>query len=402
MSPQTSFNINIYPAFAINELVGNTVTPNDVELLTRQRNLVASELKELTDNLEAGNFHKLGDDVGDVLFTILGFAYRAGIGGYVAQNWDAICTAQFSKFDRTERDAGITRDRYVGKGIVSETIKTNFEGVDYYVTKSSEDQVLGNGDPVGKGKWLKSYAFKEPETVSLESTGEAPFRIELGAATEQLSDAINAPSKPALEFRYSEDLLLDSVIKAFAGPDVKMTIESRDRLLDKLKQVVSESVQSSEISPYVTMDSHPINLSGLLDLVKHEVKESKNDVTVIVMAENNTVNLFEEAIKLAKAYNADGGDVQIDLTSVIKNIRPLCLTFKSDAPGKSNGHLFRDLVGVTIGSRNGDAGDERVVYEGVATFSYNRQTGALTITHAANQKMEMANIEVTFENPNRR
>ena len=159
---------NLPGAAEVNQLVGNTFNQGWAAV-DKQLKIIKSEFNELCDGIAARDLHELRDGIGDVLFTVLGLAHRAGINAEV--DYALVVASQFTKFDRTVEDAQRTKAKYDALGM-----QTHYEArllpgdeVPYFVTYSSIDQTDGEGRPCSAGKWLKSWQFQEPRYHDLPS-----------------------------------------------------------------------------------------------------------------------------------------------------------------------------------------------------------------------------------------
>jgi hypothetical protein len=146
----------------VNLLVGNPEA-GGWAAIDKQFKIMGGEWNELSNSIANRDYATIADDIPDLLFTLMGFAHAAGMVGVLVENWFRVCSSQFSKFDRNEHDALLTRQKYEGKGMVvhTEVVKQNDNF--YYITKSSIEQVdPGRNETIPAGKWLKSYNFKDP------------------------------------------------------------------------------------------------------------------------------------------------------------------------------------------------------------------------------------------------
>lgn len=161
----------------INAAIGNP--RNDIvdwEVMEKQLTIIRDEFNELIASVQRRNYNELRDGINDARFTVDGAAWRMGID--VDVDFDALMTSQMSKFDTTVEDALISQRTYADKGVVTEwhAMKLFGTGQDYYVQISAIDQVVA-GKNYPKGKFLKSYQFKEPVYLVPENARVGTFVI---------------------------------------------------------------------------------------------------------------------------------------------------------------------------------------------------------------------------------
>lgn len=148
----------------INELAGNPLAVDIVDLL-KQGKIIQSELYEFLQGLADYDLKEIRDGQGDIIFTALGLPGRSGF-PYVG-DMQTICDNQFAKFDLSAEDAEKTRAKYLAEGVETTWHQGQYDGRTYYVTTSAKDQ-LYRGKPIGKGKWLKSWKWQEPEFAPID------------------------------------------------------------------------------------------------------------------------------------------------------------------------------------------------------------------------------------------
>lgn len=88
--------------------------------------------------------------------------------GYpVLDDLQAVIDSNFSKFDKTEDDALMTRAKYAQLGVQTAYHPATYEGTKLYVTKVTADEIGRDGKEYPAGKWVKSVNFREPQFSSL-------------------------------------------------------------------------------------------------------------------------------------------------------------------------------------------------------------------------------------------
>jgi hypothetical protein len=161
----------------INALVGNPAA-GGWEAIDKQFKIMTGEWNELSKSIADRDYATIADDIPDLLFTLIGFTYAAGMLDVLGGNWYRVCTSQFSKFDRNEHDALLTRAKYEKKGMVVHTEVVKQNDSLYYITKSSIEQVdPGRNETIPAGKWLKSYNFNDPVLELPPTEVQAKFAV---------------------------------------------------------------------------------------------------------------------------------------------------------------------------------------------------------------------------------
>lgn len=147
------------------ERILSTIRLEDYDNIESQLKIIESEFKELKNNWNTNNLNGMRDDIGDVLFTVLGLAHVMGFPA--DEDLRLICESQFTKFDASEEAAEQTKQKYLDLGVETYQIRKQLGSAEddnfWIVTKSAKDQVGKDGKDYPKDKWLKSTNFKEPE-----------------------------------------------------------------------------------------------------------------------------------------------------------------------------------------------------------------------------------------------
>jgi len=144
----------------INTIAGNHPTASWDDL-TNQKDIIEEEFIELRDAVDLNDVEQMCDASADLLVTTYGMLFRAGFDANAVMT--EVCGSLFTRFDNTEEDALKTIEKYNNLGIITVTHLLTHEGVNYYVTKSSSDQIGNDGKKYPKGKFLKSYKFRTPD-----------------------------------------------------------------------------------------------------------------------------------------------------------------------------------------------------------------------------------------------
>jgi hypothetical protein len=176
--------IDITEAARINALAGN-VFAGGWGAIRSQLKIIQSELNEGHESAEMHDIATLQDDIQDLFFTVAGLAYRSGLLVNSAEDWAAVCASQYSKFDTSYEEWLNTKDKYDRLGMeVHYVQRTDAEsGIEYWITLSSKDQLDEKQRNCSKGKWLKSYKFKEPVLTPIPEMVKEVFGEPLATET---------------------------------------------------------------------------------------------------------------------------------------------------------------------------------------------------------------------------
>lgn len=142
-------------------LVGHT-SPSPWSALQAQMKVIDGEYKELSDAVEQRDTKELRDGVGDLLYTVFGMAYRAGIP--MTQDFEQVVRSNLTKFDVNAVEAEKTQEKYAAIGVTTYCQPVRYSsderpGAVYYVTFVDGDQVGTDGKKYPNHKWLKSTRF---------------------------------------------------------------------------------------------------------------------------------------------------------------------------------------------------------------------------------------------------
>lgn len=180
-----------------------------------QMRIIESEFNELkTLGVAARNIHELRDGIGDLLFTVVGLAFRCGLDSI--GDFAEVVRANQSKFDYTERDAALTVEKYAKLSVkVYQKVDDLAGGIRRWVTFADGDQ---HPDENGKpkyihGKWLKSHNFRDVEFDLLPMTNR--LVAELHPESEPL-EAVEIDADPRSSS--SEACHDAAAVIAVAGP----------------------------------------------------------------------------------------------------------------------------------------------------------------------------------------
>lgn len=142
-------------------LVGHA-SPAPWSALASQMKVIAGEYDELQKAVAERDVKELRDGVGDLLYTVLGMAYRAGIP--FVSDFEQVVRSNLTKFDLSVSEAEATKAKYDALGIVTYCQPVHFTSGErgdatYYVTFVDGDQVGSDGKTYPDHKWLKSTKF---------------------------------------------------------------------------------------------------------------------------------------------------------------------------------------------------------------------------------------------------
>lgn len=236
----------------INQMVGNTFN-DSFKGLSKQVSIIRSELDEAQESVDIGNMEGLQDDIMDLFFTVTGLLWRSGTwnNARTTGDWQAVINSQWSKFDFSEEEWLKTKAKYDAYGMEVEYVVKQYEGKDYYITLSAKDQLDEKARNCSKGKWLKSYKFKDVTLSPLPSIVDAKssyniifekivqFAIDLrkNNTDDLLVSSItnfansNFFSLFPLDSRYSA--IVDSVTLDFETDILEVTVTYHDKTFSK-------------------------------------------------------------------------------------------------------------------------------------------------------------------------
>lgn len=141
-----------------NKLIGNKC--GDVEMLVQQLQMVKEEFEELCAAVHALDMKEIRDGVADVLVTVYGLAFRAGINA--DSDLEAVYRSNMSKFvNWTEEDAIKASWEVHNRLHISVDYIESAPGI--WAIRSLEDQTGADGKQYPKGKLLKPSTYVEPE-----------------------------------------------------------------------------------------------------------------------------------------------------------------------------------------------------------------------------------------------
>lgn len=163
----------------VNQIAGNTRRGNWADA-QKQAHMTVVELRELIKSIEERDLKELRDVYCDLIVFATGGLFRLGADTH--KDMHRVADALLTRFDRTPEDALKTKDKYIALAVETETRTTVVDGVTYYVTVSTKDQIGNDGEQYTAGKFLKSYQFS---TATFE-----PFSEEI---TEQLEASAGVP-----------------------------------------------------------------------------------------------------------------------------------------------------------------------------------------------------------------
>lgn len=149
----------------INAIAGNS-SHSTWEQLDQQMKIINGEHKELGDGIAKRDLFETVDGGADTLVTVYGALFRVGVDADAIMQ--EVCASLLTRFDRTAEDQQKTEAKYSALGIATECVEVEHNGEQYFVTRSASDQVHeASGEKFPKGKFLKSYQFRQPNLRAL-------------------------------------------------------------------------------------------------------------------------------------------------------------------------------------------------------------------------------------------
>lgn len=160
---------NTYMIYA---LVGHA-SPSPWSALEAQMKVITGEYEELLSAVGERDVKELRDGVADLLFTVIGMAYRAGIP--INSDFEEVVRSNLTKFDTHTGEAEKTKAKYMALGIQTYCQPVEFTSgergtVTYYITFVDGDQTGNDGKFYPNHKWLKSTRFVDIHLAPLGET----------------------------------------------------------------------------------------------------------------------------------------------------------------------------------------------------------------------------------------
>lgn len=160
MNAQNRSLTNYERVARFNHIAGNAFG-NGWHRLKKQRDIIQKERNEVDKAFDEKDVKGMIDGWCDELVTVYGGLYILGVNGDDAMS--EVLDALETRFDTTMEDAEKTVEKYKALDVETHIYTCVHEGVNYFVVKSTIDQVGNNGEEYTEGKWLKSYKFREPD-----------------------------------------------------------------------------------------------------------------------------------------------------------------------------------------------------------------------------------------------
>lgn len=163
MTPPTNFQ----HVTNINYIAGKT-NQSTWQAAEQQLKVIAGEYDEVVEAIAERNLDKLRDGIADLLVTAYGMG--SVLGYNVDDDMASVTSSLMTRFDATQGDAELTKQKYLDVGIETHIRTTRFPETQlenervYYVTISSKDQVnQKTGEHIPAGKFLKSWKYRDAE-----------------------------------------------------------------------------------------------------------------------------------------------------------------------------------------------------------------------------------------------
>lgn len=203
----TRFHSDYRQTCLINVLAGNS--PNGGwDAARHQLPIMEEEWKELKQGILEGDACAIRDGAADLLFTLIGFAHRAGID--LLADFSAVVQSNLTKIDRNAVDALRTMDKYRQMGVDTVYREVVADDRSYWITLTAgeDEQVDVKGKRYPPGKWLKSVHF---EDVNFQ---ELPDGC---ALSEEAADRYNPSGTYAPTMAAANDAHMDVPVEATAA-----------------------------------------------------------------------------------------------------------------------------------------------------------------------------------------
>lgn len=132
--------------------------------LSRQEQIIRSELDELRRSIDLTDIHGVADDLADLLVTVFGGVWMTDFA--INSVFMEVIRALRTRIDTEESKAHETMAAYHARGIKCH-VRSVFhpDGNTYYPVISSAEQYDSKGLLVPEGKWLKSKYADKPNLL---------------------------------------------------------------------------------------------------------------------------------------------------------------------------------------------------------------------------------------------
>lgn len=160
---------NFQSVSQINEIAGKTAHSSKGWVSADQQlKIIAGEYDEVVEAVVERNIDKLRDGIADLLVTAYGMGSVLGFD--VDKDMKAVTDSLYTRFDISGEDAAKTQQKYLDVGVATDVITTVIGDKRYYATISAIDQTnCKTGEFLPRGKFLKSYKYKQPEMPAIDS-----------------------------------------------------------------------------------------------------------------------------------------------------------------------------------------------------------------------------------------
>ena len=143
---------------------------NTWEFAKKQMQMIRDELDEGMVGIEERDVEKFYDACHDIMFMVGAFSYLHAHDYY--NGFETMSQALLSRFDTTEEDANLTKEKYLQMGVETYNRKVETPVGLRWVTYSAVDVKISEEDVYRKDKWLKSHNYHTPDY-----TGDLPTLV---------------------------------------------------------------------------------------------------------------------------------------------------------------------------------------------------------------------------------
>ncbi len=281
----------------INMIAGKVATA-DRQLLLEQCRIIQSELTETMEALVTGDWPEFRDGVSDVEFTSLGLFALSPF--KYDQDMTVVCDSNMEKFDLSEADALLTRDKYAKLGIETYYIVSNIldeetgRSKKLYVTRSSSDQTDAKGKDYPADKWLKSYKWKEPVFTPLDL-------IVRGSIMQEFNQQFALSLEDSTYYEYDSQVKINKMVSKEGGKRVLdlinlgLAADNKDQfpILMSVQNPTGWKLENLLRKVYDELEFKNKTLKGTLDATQVTDEVSSMKLAVMRVAYDNNIHILK-------------------------------------------------------------------------------------------------------------
>jgi hypothetical protein len=244
----------------INEEVGNVYNGGWAAVDHQFFEVVESEFNELKKGIQERDIHELRDGIGDLLFTVIGLAYRAGLDSIA--DLEEVVRANLRKFDYSTADAEKTQLKYAQLQVEThQATKEVSPGLERIVTFSSRRQIDVKGKEHGANKWLKSHNWTDVNFGPLPD----------GNRLSEITEKVPLVTSPA--FQEAAELLTASAPIDVITNYLKQYDKVRVSFTSWTAAIIAAAFRAANTNPTLRRGCFVVNGRPLRDAIAYRVQD---------------------------------------------------------------------------------------------------------------------------------